>query len=180
MTRIARGLAALVGCGIIGCVVDAAVTASGGYGAPSARMMISLGVGLAVGSLSVGVAWHHGHRGIAGCLVAALVAGEAWSLLMTAERTIAHRDQQQAPLREQSRAYSRAIERVRLSKAAVDLAPTTSARLQKADATKAAADAAVVDKASEKGCLANCRQLLQAQVDAAALEVENARAELRI
>src|SRR5262245_33341947 len=179
MTSLARGLAALVSCGIIGCVVDAAVMASGGYGVPSARLRIGLGVGLAVGSICVGVAWHHGHRGIAGCLVAALVAGEAWSLLMTAERTIAHRELQQRPLREESQAYARAIERVRLSKAAVELAPTTSARLQKADAAKAAADAAVVDKASEKGCLANCRQLLQAQVDAAALEVENARAELR-
>jgi hypothetical protein len=32
-------------------------------------------------------------------LVAALIAGEGWSLLMTAERTIAHREQQQGPLR---------------------------------------------------------------------------------
>ena len=178
MTTIARGLAALVGCGIIGCVVHAAVMASGGYGAPSAPLMIGLGVGLAVGSLSVGVAWHNGHRGIAGCLVAALVAGEAWSLFLTAERTIAHRELQQRPLREELQAYARAIERVRSAKA-VDLAPTTSERLQKAEAAKTPGDTAVVGKAGEKGCLANCRQLLQAQVDAAALELENARAELR-
>ena len=179
MTSMARGLAALVGCGIIGCVVDAAVMASGGYGAPSARLMIALGTGLAVGSLAVGVAWHNGHRGIAGCLVAALVAGEAWSLFLTAERTIAHRELQQRPLREELQAYARAIERVRSAKTAVDLSPTRSERLQKAEAAKSAADAAVVDKASEKGCLANCRQLLQAQVDAAASELAEARAELR-
>jgi hypothetical protein len=179
MTSMARGLAALVGCGIIGCIVHAAVMASGGYGAPSAPLMIGLAAGLGVGSLAVGVAWQNGHRGIARCLVAALIAGEAWSLLLTAERTMAHREQQQAPLREQSRAYAKAIERVRSAQIGVDLSPTTSERLQKAEAAKAAADAAVVNKASEKGCLANCRQLLQAQVDAAVSELGEARAELR-
>jgi hypothetical protein len=33
------------------------------------------------------------------------------------------------------------------------------------------ADEAVLDKSAERGCRENCRQLLQAQVDAAAAEV---------
>ena len=40
------------------------------------------------------------------------------------------------------------------------------------------ADAAVVAKSAERGCLENCRKLLQAQVDAAAVEVEQARSQI--
>jgi len=99
MADVARGLAALVGFAIIVCMVNAAIMASGGYGTTAALLMLGLAAGLAAGSLAVGEAWHDGRRTIALCLVAALVAGEAWSLLLTAERTIAHRDEQQAPLR---------------------------------------------------------------------------------
>src|SRR5262249_7292945 len=70
------------------------------------------------------------------------------------------------------------VQRVEAAKAAVDLLPTTSRRLEKAEVDKAAADRAVLEKSSERGCLANCRQLLQAQVDAAASEVEKARGEM--
>ena len=56
--------------------------------------------------------------------------------------------------------------------------PTTSARLEAALSAKAVADAAVVEKSAEHGCAANCRALLQAQVDAAAAEVAGARQEL--
>jgi hypothetical protein len=100
-------------------MVHAAVTASGGYDTTAAPLMMGLAAGLAVGSLAVGVAWHEGRWTIARCLVAALVAGEAWSLLLAAERTIAHREQQQAPLRAAAEARAKAIERVKLTEAAL-------------------------------------------------------------
>jgi hypothetical protein len=178
MAWVARLLAAIVGLAIIACVANAAIMASGGYGTTAAPLMMALAAGLAVGSLAIGVAWHDGRRAVAFCLVVALAAGEAWSLLLTAERTIAHRDQQQKPLLGAAEARDRAAERLKAAKTAVDHVPTTSARLQKAEAAKAAADAAVVSKASEKNCRDNCRQLLQAQVDGAAAEVAAARAEL--
>ena len=59
------------------------------------------------GSLVVGVAFHEGRLGIVGCLVIALLAGEAWALLLTAERTVAHRDSQQAPLATKPRSARR-------------------------------------------------------------------------
>jgi hypothetical protein len=94
MTAIAvRALAGLVGFAILSCVVHAGIAASGGYGTTAAPLMIGLGAGLAAGALAVGVAWEEGRRRLGMCLVAALVAGEAWALLQTGERTIAHRDQ---------------------------------------------------------------------------------------
>ena len=174
---VVRVIAAVVGVVLLGLVVDAAVTAAGGYGTPAARLMIGLAAGVAAGSLAVGVAWEEGRRRIALCLLVALVAGEAWALLQTAERTIAHRDQQQAPLRDAADTRAKAVERVKTAELALT-ASATSVRLKKAEAAKKAADAAVVTKAAEKGCAVNCRQLLQAQVDAAAAEVNAARAEI--
>lgn len=177
MASVSRFLAALVGFGIIGCVVHSAVMASGGYSTTAAPLMMGLAAGLAVGALAVGVAWHEGRLVIAFSLVAALAAGEAWSLLLTAERTIAHRDQHQAPLRAAAEGRAIAAERVKLTEAALAAIESTP-RLVEARKAKTSADAAVVSKASERGCLVNCRQLLQAQADAASAEMSAARAEI--
>ncbi len=173
-----RCLAALVGLAIIGCVAHAAVMASGGYGKSGALLTIGLAAGLVVGSLAIGVAWHEDQRAIAVCLIAALAAGEAWSLLLTAERTIAHRDEHQAPLRAAAEARAKAADRVKLGEAALAAIESTP-RLIQAQKAKVAADAAIIDKAAERGCLSNCRQLLQAQADAAAAELAAARADAR-
>ena len=175
MAIVARVLAAVVGLAILAFVVHAGIMASGGYGTTAALLMIGLGAGLAAGALAVGVAWEEGRRRLGWCLVAALAAGEAWALLQTGERTIAHRDQQQVPLHDAAGKRAKALERVKTAEASLAAIGETP-RLKKAETAKAAADAAVVAKASEKGCLTNCRQLLQAQVDAATAEVAAARA----
>ena len=54
--------------------------------------------------------------------------------------------------------------------------PGTSTRLERATATKAAADQAVLLKSAEKGCRRECRALLDKAVDDAAAEVKAARA----
>jgi hypothetical protein len=177
MAVVVRALAAVVGVAILGFVVDAAIAAAGGYSAPSARLMMGLAAGVAVASLAVGLAWEAERRGLALCLVACLVAGEAWALLQTAERTIAHREQQQAPLRSAAETRTKLAERVKAAEVGLAGIPATP-RLEKAEAAKKAADEAVVAKAAEKGCAKNCKDLLQAQVDAATVEVAAARTQV--
>jgi hypothetical protein len=72
----------------------------------------------------------------------------------------------------------KAVQRVEAAQRAVAHAPTISTRLEDAKKAKADADQAVLDKSAERGCRENCRQLLQAQVDAAAAEVTSAQAAL--
>jgi len=174
----ARVGAAVAGTGIVGCVAYAAVMASGGFGTTGAPLVIALAIGLIVGSICIGVAWHQQRRSLAFLLALALLAGEAWSLLLTAERTITSREQQQAPLREQQDLRDKAQARVDAADRALANIPTTTERLRRAGAAKVAADAAAIEKSAERGCASNCRQLLQAQVDQAQAEVEAARAEL--
>ena len=157
MAIAARVLAAVVGVGILALVVNGSITATGGYGTSTAQLTIGLAAGLVAGSVAVGVAWEEGRRGIAWCLVVALVAGEAWALLQTAERTVTHRDQQQAPLHAAADTRAKAAERVKAAEAAVAAIGDTP-RLRKAETAKTAADAAVVAKSSEKGCVSNCSQ----------------------
>jgi hypothetical protein len=97
---------------------------------------------------------------------------------MTAERLVAGREAQQAPLREAEAQRAKAAQRLADAKAALERLPATSPRLEAAIAAKAAADTAVVEKSAERHCLANCRALLQAQVDAAERAVGEARAEI--
>lgn len=174
---LARVLAGVVGVGILALVVHASITATGGYGSPTAPLAIGLAAGLVAGALAVGVAREEGRRGIAWCLIITLVAGEAWALLQTAERTVAHRDQQQAPLHAAADTRAKAAERVKAAETALAAVGDTP-RLRRAETAKAAADAAVVAKSSEKGCVAHCAKLLLAQVEAAAADVTAARAEV--
>jgi hypothetical protein len=169
-------LAGLAGFGVIGAVTHVNVVASGGYEAPAAPLIVSVAVLLAVGSLCVGKAWSAKQRVLAAFLAVFLGAGEAWALLRTAERTLAHRDQQAAPRRAAEVVRQKAEARVVAAEKAVAGASDTP-RLQAALAAKAAADATVREKAAEKGCAANCRLLLEQQSEAAAREVTAARAE---
>ena len=174
---IARTLAGIVGAGILGCVAHASVMATGGYGTPSAPMILALAAGLAVGAACVGIAWTQRRIGLALLLALGLVAGEAYALLMTAERTLAHREAQQAPMRAAVTQRAQAATRVGTAERAV-VGILDTPRLKAAIATKAAADAAAVSKSAERGCASNCRALLQAQVDAAAAELDRARQDL--
>jgi hypothetical protein len=139
-------------------------------------MAIAAGVG--IGALCVGAAWSAKRRGLAVWLCLAMLAGEGFGLLSTAERLIVNREAAQAPLRDAEKEHAKASERVQLAAAALAGLSATSPRLEAAKAAKAIADTAAVQKSAERGCAENCRKLLQAQVDAAAAEVEHARAEL--
>jgi len=177
MNPIARTLAGVVGVGILGCVAHAAVMATGGYGTTSAPMLIALAAGLGVGSGCIGIAWGQKRRTLALMLALGLMAGEAYALLMTAERTLAHRETMQAPLREAATERAKAEARIQRAEEAITAAKADGPRVTAALAAKAAADAAVVAKSAERHCLKNCRELLQQQADQANRDIEAARAD---
>ncbi|HRQ25810.1 hypothetical protein, partial [Hyphomicrobium sp.] len=83
-----------------------------------------------------------------------------------------------APARAAQEAFEKASQRVTDAEAARRAITPTSDRLMAAVAAKSAADAAVVERAAERSCAVNCRELLQAQVDSASIEIEAARREI--
>jgi hypothetical protein len=166
-----------VGVLILAAVANTTVLATGGYFTPQAYVTLAITVGVACGSIVSGVAWTHGRYALAGLLVAVIVAGELYNFLCTAERLIISREA--APLRDREEMHTKAKARVEAAKSVVDHAPATSKRLEAAETAKATADQAVLAKSADRSYRENCRQLLQAQVDAAGTEVEAARTELK-
>jgi hypothetical protein len=173
-----RVVATVAGLLLLGATAHVTIEATGGYGTPHAVLTMAIAAGVGIGALCVGAAWSTGRRGLALWLAFAMLAGEAFGLLSTAERLIVSREAAQAPLRLAEKDHAKAAERVQNAAAALASLPITSPRLEAAKAAKGVADAAAVRKSAERGCLENCRKLLQSQVDAAATEVEQARAEL--
>jgi hypothetical protein len=175
---IVQGVALCVGALILWAVSHVIVVATGGYGTPHSYVTMATALGVLCAAACIHRAWSAERRGLALFLGCCIVAGELFGLLQTANRLVAASEAHQAPLRDGLAQRDKATKRVEAAKAALNSVPATSERLRLAEATKAAADVAVVDKSSERGCRENCRQLLQAQVDAAAADVEKARAAL--
>jgi hypothetical protein len=107
----------------------------------------------------------------------AVLCGEGYGMLATAERIIAVRDASQAPTRQAEQERRVAEGHLRSAEAAL-VAAQTSPRLTAALQGKATAEKALVEKASERGCAENCRLLLQSAVSGAVVEINAARAEL--
>lgn len=152
-----RSIAFLTGMGILAGAAHVTIVHGGGYGEAQAVLTVAIAAGVAVGALAIGGT--SGRPAITAWLVMAILAGEAFGFLSTAERIVIHREAQAAPLHGQAEAYAKA-----------------NARVKAAEAAKRAADQAVIDKSAEKGCQANCRQLLQGQATAAAGDLTKARA----
>lgn len=170
--------AVAVGAIVIGATAHVNVMASGGYLTLSAPTQLGIALGLIIGAICIGIAWREHRHVIALCLVGALLAGEAFAVIMTAERTLSVRNIASAPLRDAEDARNKATRRVAVAAAALASLPARSPRLEAATAAKAAADAAVIEKSAERGCAVNCRTLLQQQVDNAQAEVAAARVAL--
>jgi hypothetical protein len=173
-----RWAACLVGALILAAVAHVNVAATGGYGTAHSYLALAIAAGVALGAVIIGKAWSERRRGLAALLVVAICAGEAYGFIATAERLIASREASQAPLRALVGDRARAEERVRSAETRLGNLPPESPRLKRALEAKAQSDLAVVQKSAERGCAENCRKLLQAQADAAAQEVEDARAEM--
>jgi hypothetical protein len=175
---IIRALAIICGLLILAAVAHATIVATGGYWTPQSYVTLAVGAGVGMAGILSGTAWSAGRRSLAVWLVVVIAAGEAFGFISTAERLIVGREAAQALLRAAERDRTTAIERVRNAQTVLDRLPTTSPRLEAALAAKTSADQAAIDKSAERGCRENCRALLQAQVDAAANEIEQARVEL--
>lgn len=154
------------------------ITHSGGYAAPQAILTIAIAFGVICTALIIGAAWAAERRALAVLLALFVIAGEAYGLLGTAERLVAQREEAQVPVRAAQESYRRASQRVTDAEMVRGAITPTSDRLMAALAAKSAADAAVVERAAERSCAANCRALLQAQVDSASIEIEASRHEI--
>lgn len=141
-----------VGLSLLGATAHVTITYNGGYTAPQAMLTLAIAIGVGVAALTIGASWSEGRRALAGWLLLAIVAGEAFGFIMTSERLVAGREAAQAPLRIAEEAYSKAAQRVAAAMTAVATAPTTSPCLEASLAAKGAADTAVVQKSAEHGC----------------------------
>jgi hypothetical protein len=172
---IARGFAFISGALILSAVAHVTVMATGGYGTPHSWLTLAIAFGVACGSVVSGMART---RRLAAFFILCIAGGEIYGVMQTANRLVAASEASQAPLIANNEARAKATTRVTEAEARLRGIPATSDRLKSAEAAKTAADKAVVDKSAERGCRENCRQLLQAQVTAAADEIATARAEL--
>jgi hypothetical protein len=175
---IVRALAIICGLLILAAAAHATIVATGGYWTRQSYVTVAVAAGVGMAGILSGMAWSAGRRSLAVWLVVVIAAGEAFGFISTAERLIASREAAQGPLRVAEQHRAKDLERVRSAQNALDRLPTTSPRLEAALATKASADQAAIDKSPERGCRENCRAILQAQVNAAAAEIEQARVEL--
>jgi hypothetical protein len=173
----ARAIALVVGMLILAAVAHVTIQSTAGYGSAHSWVTMGVAAGVAAGSVFSGMAWSEGRQTLAVLLVVAIVAGEGYGLIATAERLITAREAAQAPLRQLAEDRARVQGALVAATAALESFPTSSPRLDRALIDKAATDAAVVAKSAERGCVEN-RRLLQAQADAAEQEVTRAREDM--
>ena len=88
MHSLIRALAFIVGLGILAAVAHVTIISTGGYGQPMAAMVIALACGVAIGAVAIGIAVSHGRRTLAALLTIALLAGEGFGLLRTADMLV--------------------------------------------------------------------------------------------
>jgi len=134
----ARAIAIAVGILILAAVAHVTIQSTGGYGSAHSWVTIGVAAGVAAGSVFSGMAWTDERHTLAILLVLAIIAGEAYGFIATAERLIVAREAAQAPLRQL------AVDRAR-AKGALDAAtatlkgfPTSTLRLDRALTDKAA------------------------------------------
>lgn len=161
LSHAVRAVAIAAGGLILYLAAETTLSHLGQTAGPGANLLRALAAGVGIGAVAIGIAWHGRHYILALVIGLALVCGEAYGLLSTAERMIAQRDEAQAPLRAAEEAHTAAGRRVTA-----------------ADAALKAANAAAIEKAAEKHCQRNCRDLLQDAVTKAGLELHAARAAL--
>ena len=174
---IATGLA------LLGATAHLTISKTTGYFDPSgyldshALLIVAIAAGVGVSSLALGGAWGERRFILALAFGVAMLFCEGFGLLQTCDRITAERERNQAPAREANAAHAKAKARVTAAELALQNSSTTR-RLDAAIAQKAAADKATLEKSSEKGCVTNCRALLEQQVRSAIDELSAARSEL--
>jgi hypothetical protein len=89
MPSVIRILVFIAAAGVIGAATHANVMHTGGYGSRDAPLIIALAVLLALGMAFVGVCFNEGRRWQAILLAVLILAGEAYWVLINADREVA-------------------------------------------------------------------------------------------
>jgi hypothetical protein len=157
-SAILRALVFLAAAAVIAAATHANVMHAGGYGSRDAPLIITLAILLALGMAFVGVCFNEGRRWQAIMLVALILAGEAYWMLINADREVASLVAVSAPVAEMRAARATAL-----------------SRLEKAETAKRASDAAAISEAAKKDCASNCAKLLLSAQQEADRELDAAR-----
>jgi hypothetical protein len=143
---------------VIAAATHANVIHAGGYGSGDAPLIVALAILLALGMAFVGVCFNEGRHWQAILLAVLILAGEAYWVLINAEREVANLDVAAAPVAEQHATRAAAV-----------------SRLAQAEAGKTRADTAAISEAAKKDCASNCAKLLLAGQQQAELDLKEAR-----
>src|SRR5262245_18223243 len=127
---------------------------------PMTGAVLALALGAVAAALVAGEAWRSGRKILASCLVASVVAGEGFGLIMGAERLLAAREERQ-----------RAAEMTNTARW------TATVRFEATNSALAATETAMLKEAGRGGCKVAC-QALQMEADQARQRVETANAVL--
>ena len=156
-----------IGGGILAATTNATIVANGGYASSQALVVLALSAGVFAGAMAIG--GQRVPRAFGLAIIAALVAGEAYNLMTTAERAIVAREASAAPLKGLAANRLAAIAAL----AALETAEPSSARLSLARSNLVDARAAVEAEAKDIRCGKECKRK-QALADDAAQAVEAA------
>jgi hypothetical protein len=157
-SAILRALVFLAAAAVIAAATHANVMHAGGYASRDAPLIIALAVLLALGMAFVGVCFNEGRRWQAILLAVLILAGEAYWVLINADREVASLDALSAPVAEMRAARAAAL-----------------SRLEKAEVAKRASGAAAISEAAKKDCASNCAKLLLSTQQEADRELNAAR-----
>ena len=83
-----RITAALAGVALLCATAHVTIDQTGGYGTPHALLTMAIAYGIGIGALCTGVAWSGRRKALAGWLVAAILAGEAFELASVAKKVV--------------------------------------------------------------------------------------------
>src|SRR4029077_2380330 len=111
-SAILRVFVFLAAASVIGAATHANVMHAGGYGSRDAPLIIALAVLLALGMAFVGVCFNEGRRWQAILLAVLILGGEAYWVLITADREVASLDAVSAPVAEMRAARATALSRI--------------------------------------------------------------------
>lgn len=156
-------LAILAALAVLAAATHANVMHAGGYQSDGAPLAIALSALLAVGIAFATTTWRDGSRALSAVLALCIMSGEFYWLFANAERELAAREAQEAPVLA-ARAERKAAE----------------VRLSEAEAAKKAADAAAVSEAAKPGCRKECAGLLKDAKDRAERELSDARVAIAV
>ena len=167
-----RAALIIIGLGAIAAVTHGTVLATGGYGWNTPASFY-----IALGCVQAGLAMALGASMVRGILpklaaVVLLLMCEAANFLATVDLQLAAAEDAAAPIHNAAAARKTAEAWVaRLDR---------DDRVERAEASAAKVQADAMAKSAEKGCAANCRQVLEAQVREAMAGVDEARQSLQL